>query len=530
MIAARKSLLFISLFALQISTGPACVTIAETEVDNAKGDNKESKKPGNNPTGGDASGPGATDPGEGKTTPEGNKPGNEKSDKPGSNEPGEPAAETDCDDGQVDDNCHALPDGTSIQFPSGVPMGNCKAGTRVCSEGKWGSCEGAIAPEAQDDCSKKNDDSDCDGVPNAGCDCVEGDTRECGESNVGACKLGEQRCIDGKWDTECIDAVLPKKEVCDGKGIDEDCDGKADTEDSDCECINDEKAYCERGGQKGDCKWGEKTCKDGKWGGCKQWAKKEDEVCGFRDAVKGVQWTGDENCNGNVDESPFGKPGPRGCERMMLDQDGDGYGKMGADLSDISETQVGRLATACLCPNRPDASKKEAEGWVRSNGRANQDCGDCRGMGGRDVYPGSNRTTAVSNRCLATLDWRVDSGLGDFDLNCDGRHTDPSNSDGSIAPLDCRKSGQFSCAPRGNGRLITRGGLQCGGTYEFGGCEAQVEWIEVDAYEGPDETGDDSPTTGGGDNTTTKPKKKKKKVFRGCLRRSTGRRHTIRCQ
>lgn len=449
------------------------------------------------------------------------------SDDTQSEEPGEQPDPGACEDGEVDRNCHALEDGTPIEFPTGVPIGNCKAGTRVCEGNQWSPCKGAIAPLEKDNCEIPNDDATCDGVTNAGCDCVTGQTRDCGKSNIGACKLGTQRCVNGQWEEACEGAIYPEPEVCDGKGIDEDCNKFADLEDDECECIDDSSEYCERPKEKGDCKWGKRSCSNGKWGACKAWAKIEPEICGSRPDLDGVIWTGDENCDGEIDTSPIGKPGPKGCVKMMLDQDRDGFGKLGPDLANIrNKNQVELIGTACLCPNRPDIQEKVDQGWVERNSKANQDCGDCAppyDRDGRNVFPRNRSTTTVSNRCLRHLGW---SGLGggsallDFDLNCDGSHTDPDDR-GDIKVIRCRKSGEFSCSVAGSGRLILPKGqarLTCGRRYEFGRCYAEVE---NGYHDDPGDTG-----TGGGDTTTEKPKK----TFKGCRIEGTGRYHLIRCQ
>lgn len=450
--------------------------------------------------------------------------------------------EPECEDGQVDTNCLTFPDGTPIEFPTGMPVGACEPGTRVCSGGKWGSCEGAIAPKPKDDCTVLGDDSDCDGVPNAGCDCKPGEVRRCGETDQGACEYGEQRCIGGKWDKECVGAIYPQKEVCDGKGIDENCDGKADLDDDACDCLDKSQEYCQRKGNlEGDCRWGQKTCEAGKWSRCKEWAKPIREVCGKREAVKGVKWTGDENCDGGIDTSPYGEPGPAGCVNMMLDQDGDGFGKIGPDLSRIrGDDQVRIIGTACLCPERPDIQEKRAEGWVRVNGRENQDCGDCpSNSDGHLVYPGSLNTATRPNSCLTALRWplalnRGPSELLDFDLNCDGVHKDPSNRNGEIDILECQRSGEFSCSAEGPGRLIPRGprGVWCGGTFEFGECYAitRTEEPEAEAKSLFDsDGGEDSGSDDDGTDDNTEPKEPKK-VFVRCGRRRTSGSHQIRCQ
>lgn len=58
------------------------------------------------------------------------------------------------------------------------------------------------------------------------------ETRTCGDTNVGACQLGQRPCNGGTWGT-CQGAINPVTEVCDN-GLDDDCDGFTDGADADC--------------------------------------------------------------------------------------------------------------------------------------------------------------------------------------------------------------------------------------------------------------------------------------------------------
>ncbi len=145
--------------------------------------------------------------------------------------------------------------------PCGSNIGRCKEGYRICINNEWSECRDYVGPVEEvcnridDDCNGIVDDvnggesveethcrcynngipsaeicndidDDCDGKIDDGISCcTEGETRTCG-INIGVCKSGIQRCINGSWG-KCEGAVLPSEEIC-YDNLDNDCDGSVD--------------------------------------------------------------------------------------------------------------------------------------------------------------------------------------------------------------------------------------------------------------------------------------------------------------
>ena len=144
-----------------------------------------------------------------------------------------PAAEV-CD-GNIDQDCDGMNDraDSDCQCINGASegctagKGLCMEGNRTCSNGRWGACKAVRAPQ-KERCDGTQNDEDCDGDPDNGCECVDGMSRECG-TDVGECSKGKETCAGGRWGT-CTGSVGPaSSEACDGK--DANCNGKDDVTD-----------------------------------------------------------------------------------------------------------------------------------------------------------------------------------------------------------------------------------------------------------------------------------------------------------
>ncbi len=197
--------------------------------------------------------------------------------------------DNDCD-GQIDNDISDII--TDIFGYDSV--GQCQEQIESCINGIFQVTQEAMGPN-EELCDVNNIDEDCDGSSNEGCQCVEGETQQCGETDAGECAYGTQTCdIYGQWG-ECAGVIYPTEEVCDG--LDNDCDGEIDEDIADI--VTDVYGY----DSIGECQVQVESCIDGSFQIVQEAIGPVNETC---DGL-------DNNCNGLVDDADQDLDGLNDC-------------------------------------------------------------------------------------------------------------------------------------------------------------------------------------------------------------------------
>lgn len=215
-------------------------------------------------------------------------------------------------------------------------------------------------------------------------------------------------------------------------------------------CPLGEREACTIEGAKGDCALGIRSCgHSGKWSECEPRFEAATERCGARDDDAYGAASGDENCDGQVDEAEA-----LGCIAYMLDQDGDGWGAIGPSYSEDPE----QATHGCFC-ELPEALAH----FKVANDQANRDCGDCE-QGGELVHPDVLSYNTKPSACLEAIGtWKG----GTFDYNCDGEYAYEFAREGKTTGC-----GGSACSYLGEGPWLN-GRPECGETDGHINCVTQ---------------------------------------------------------
>jgi Putative metal-binding motif len=297
---------------------------------------------------------------------------------------GPEAADT-CEPGN-DANCNGTPnEGCTCtngqKRPCGSDMGNCKQGEQTCSANAWGECVGEVKAAAKDSCDA-NDDANCNGTPNDGCGCVNGTQKECGK-NVGSCKFGSVTCVNGVFPPDtCVGGVKPALADTCVAGNDANCDG---TPNEGCGCTGTGSTAC--GDDTGACSKGMQTCVNGTLGACTGGV-----VATTNDTCFAANDANDTNCNGNFGDGCIclGTAAPDPCGD-------DGCGSRTCDGSTGKWNTCKGNGTTLRCnPNAPDSRQicGTSGAWVANGCPSGSVCrnngADCKLVDGQICVAGTD--------------------------------------------------------------------------------------------------------------------------------------------
>ncbi len=358
--------------------------------------------------------------------------------------------------GTPNEGCACLDVDPARSCSAGGALGACASGTQTCSGGKWGAC--SIAPAAKDDCTVKGDDSNCNGAPNDGCPCVNGDTQACGPAAVGICKPGTATCVSGVWGA-CVGAVNKAARDCTSTA-DNDCDGLPDnTVDVVCKCGSGTAQACSAhpgNDGYGPCTAGRQSCviaadkASSTWGACSGAVG----PAAADSCVKGD----DSNCNGTANEgcACVSTDVPRSCAAA---------GALGNCAKGTQTcSTAGQWGACSVQPASADSCAVKGDD-ATCNGKANEGCpcvsGDTQACGPAAVgicKPGTAAcTNGVWGACVGAVNKAARDCTSAADNDCDGS---PDNTIDLVCACTSGKTQACGAHPGKDGNGPCKAGTQ----------------------------------------------------------------------
>jgi hypothetical protein len=328
-----------------------------------------------------------------------------------------------CEPGN-DANCNGMPNEgckctNGETRECGTDAGNCVKGQQTCAGQMWGECVGEVKPAATDSCDE-GDDANCNDMPNDGCVCINGKTKDCG-TDVGPCEFGTLTCANGAWpdESECVGGVKPAaKDTCE-PGNDADCSGTANVG---CGCTGTDSKPC--GSDVGACKLGTQSCVSGMLSMCTGGVNPS-----TKDTCTARLPANDTNCNGDYGDGcecvASDGPNPAGCGDTGCGQqlcDG-ATGKYKAcsnansnnrcNPNDLTQRQVcggNGVFVASACPN-PATQQCSGSGVCKlKDGEVCTVAGDCATGVCNQFYTDADGDTYRANNTVTNLCGTVKTG------------------------------------------------------------------------------------------------------------------------
>jgi len=178
-------------------------------------------------------------------------------------------------------------------------------------------------------------------------------------------------------------------------GKDNDCDGKTD---EGCDCVDGKKKAC-GSSDKGECKKGTQTCKAGKWGACTGEVKAKTEQCDGKD----------NDCDGKIDEDV--KTG-EACQT----------GQPGICSEGTTACEGGKQS----CKPKQQAGVEKCNDNLDNNcdGQTDEGCGGCTEGEVRDCGSTIGECTPGKQLCEQGVWGACGRQVGPTDEICDGKDND----------------------------------------------------------------------------------------------------------